>query len=297
MTAEPFKVVPPLSEELSEVVIDRRRRDGDDNYPEWAERRTKTRQPPLVETVSLIIPAKNEARNLATVLEHVPDVVSEVILVDGRSNDVTRSMAKLCNSEVRIVQPAAKGKGNALRSGFDAARGDLIIAIDADGSMMPTEIPNMLYFLRHGYDFVKGSRFMLGGGSLDITPLRGLGNKVLCGMANQMFESKMTDLCYGYFGFRRQFLANLDLRSTGFEIETEITARALLIGLRMTEVPSMELPRRHGNSNLRTFRDGFRVLRTLYRERARASRDGEDGPSSSTTTVAYSEEESLRAAL
>ena len=294
--AEPFKVVPPVQEEEAEVQVERRRQE-DAEYPEWAERRTKARRQPPVETVSLVIPAKNEARNLATVMEHVPDVVTEVILVDGRSNDVTRSMAKLCHSEVRIVQPQAKGKGNALRAGFDAARGDLIIAMDADGSMMPTEIPNMLYFLRHGFDFVKGSRFMIGGGSLDITPLRGMGNKVLCAMANHMYDSSMTDLCYGYFGFRRQFLDHLDLKSTGFEIETEITARAILIGLRMTEVPSMELPRRHGNSNLRTFRDGFRVLRTLYHEKSRAKQEGEEGPSSSSMTIAYSEEDSLRSAL
>jgi hypothetical protein len=61
----------------------------------------------------------------------------------------------------------------------------------------------------------------------------------------------------------------LDLRSTGFEIETEITARAVLVGLRVTEIPSMELPRRSGNSNLRTFRDGARVLQTLFHERER----------------------------
>ena len=241
-----------------------------DESPRWAERRSTTRQAPRRVTVSLVIPTKNEARNLATVLEHVPDAVTEIILVDGLSSDATRAMASAINPNVRIVEELSKGKGNALRAGFAAATGDLIVAMDADGSMMPSEIPNVLYFLEHGFDFVKGSRFTIGGGSLDITPVRRLGNKVLVGLANKLYKSQMTDLCYGFFGFRRQFLDSLDLMSPGFEIETEITARAVLVGLRVTEVPSMELPRRSGMSNLRTFRDGARVLRTLFKERARA---------------------------
>ena len=237
----------------------------------WVERRSSSRKAPRRVTVSLVIPTKNEARNLATVLEHVPDAVTEIILVDGLSSDATRAMASAINPNVRIVEELSKGKGNALRAGFAAATGDLIVAMDADGSMMPSEIPNVLYFLEHGFDFVKGSRFTIGGGSLDITPVRRLGNKVLVGLANRLYKSQMTDLCYGFFGFRRQFLDSLDLMSPGFEIETEITARAVLVGLRVTEVPSMELPRRSGMSNLRTFRDGARVLRTLFKERARAN--------------------------
>jgi hypothetical protein len=91
-------------------------------------------------------------------------------------------------------------------------------------------------------------------------------------LANHLYRTQLTDLCYGFFGFRSQFLDHLDLCSTGFEIETEITVRAVVVGLRMAEVPSMELPRRSGVSNLHTFRDGVRVLRTLYRERASAQR-------------------------
>jgi glycosyltransferase involved in cell wall biosynthesis len=220
-----------------------------------------------------VIPTKNEARNLFTVLEHVPDAVNEIIVVDGLSSDVTEAMVKAVNPAVRVVQERSRGKGRALRTGFAAATGDLIVAMDADGSMAPTEIPNMLYFLAHDFDFVKGSRFIIGGGSLDITPLRRVGNHALVSLANLLYRSQMTDLCYGYFAFRQQFLDYLDLKSTGFEVETEITARAVLLGLRVTEVPSMELPRRTGVSNLHTFRDGARVIRTLFREQARAKRE------------------------
>ena len=124
--------------------------------------------------------------------------------------------------------------------------------------------------MEHGFDFVKGSRFIGGGGSLDITPLRRLGNKGLLFIANVMFHTQLTDLCYGFFAFRRQYLDHLGLCSSGFEIETELTVRALGAGLRIAEVPSVELPRWSGRTNLRTFRDGYRVLRTL----ARAHRAG-----------------------
>jgi len=218
-------------------------------------------------TVSLVIPAKNEARNLATVLEHLPDCVDEVILVDGRSSDVTQLMAITCLPDIRIIDEPAAGKGHALRAGFQAARNDVIVAMDADGSMLPEEIPQILYFLDHGFDFVKGSRFVGGGGSLDITPLRKLGNRGLLMLANRFFDTQLTDLCYGYFGFRRQYLDHLGLTSTGFEIETELTVRAVNAGLRIAEVPSLEMPRRSGRSSLRSFPDGIRVLRTLLHER------------------------------
>lgn len=222
---------------------------------------------PKRSTVSLVIPAKNEARNLATVLGEVPSCVDEVILVDGRSSDVTAQMAQSCRPDIRILSDAGPGKGNALRAGFEAAAGDFIVAMDSDGSMSPREIPQFVYFLENGYDFVKGSRFVGGGGSLDITRLRRIGNRGLLAVANFLYQVQLTDLCYGFFAFRRQYLAHLDLRSPGFEIETEMTVRALVSGLRVAEVPSLEMPRRSGRSSLHVMRDGQRVLRILLQER------------------------------
>jgi glycosyltransferase involved in cell wall biosynthesis len=222
-------------------------------------------------TVSLIIPAKNEARNLPHVLEHLPEGLDEVILVDGQSRDVSCLVAKACRPDIRIVMESTPGKGAALRAGFAAARGDFIVAMDADGSMSPEEIPQYVYFLEHGFDFVKGSRFMGGGGSVDITPLRRLGNKALLTIANTLFDAQFTDLCYGFFAFRRCYLEYLDLHSVGFEIETELTVRASVVGLRIAEVPSLELSRRTGRSSLHAIQDGQRVLATLFEERKRAS--------------------------
>ena len=221
--------------------------------------------------MSLVIPAKNEARNLATVLGHVPPRVGEVILVDGDSTNVTKIMAVSCRPDIRIVSQDEQGKGHALRAGFAAARGDIIVAMDADGSMAPSEIPNFIYFLEHGFDFVKGSRFIGGGGSLDLTAVRRVGNRALLAVANTLYRTTFTDLCYGYFAFYRKYLDHLDLMSSGFEIETESTIRAVRAGLRIAEIPSMEMPRRHGQSSLRSFPDGARVLRTLMRERSSAA--------------------------
>jgi glycosyltransferase involved in cell wall biosynthesis len=217
-------------------------------------------------TVSLVIPTKNEAANISWVLEQVPDCVDEVIVVDGHSTDATLVTARACRPDIRVVEQERTGKGDALLAGFTAARGDVIVMIDADGSMSPAEIPHYVHFLENGYDFVKGSRFMGGGGSRDITHFRRLGNSALLHMVNRLFEAQMTDLCYGYCAFHRRYLEYLDLTTPGFEVETKMIIAALKSGLRMAEVPSLEMPRRFGHSNLRTFRDGTRVLRTVLRE-------------------------------
>lgn len=214
-------------------------------------------------SVSLVIPARNEAHNLGWVLERIPAGIDEVILVDGFSTDATLAMAKFCRPSIRSVTQDRPGKGAALQAGFAAAQGDIIVMIDADGSMDPQEIPHLIWCLQHGFDFVKGSRFVAGGGSLDITPLRRAGNHMLIMLVNRRFHAHLTDLCYGLCAFHRWWLPSLDLSRPGFEVETEMTLHALTAGLRVTEVPSVELPRRSGQSSLRTFRDGWRVLKTI----------------------------------
>jgi len=218
-------------------------------------------------TVSLVVPARNEARNIPWVFEQIPESVDEVILVDGDSVDATVPMARHCLPSVRFVRQNGPGKGNALRTGFLAATGDYVVMMDADGSMSPAEIPHFLHFLEHGYDFVKGSRFVAGGGSLDITRFRRMGNHVLLVAVNRLYHASLTDLCYGFCAFRRSFLELLDLHASGFEIEAEMIVHALRSGLRIAEVPSLELPRRSGSSNLHAISDGRRVLHTLLSER------------------------------
>ncbi|HLY35774.1 MAG TPA: glycosyltransferase family 2 protein [Candidatus Limnocylindria bacterium] len=214
-----------------------------------------------------MIPAKNEAANIGWVLERIPSFVDEVIVVDGLSTDGTLEVAKMIVPDVVVIHETTKGKGAALRAGFAAARGDYVVMLDADGSMDPIEIERFVEHLRAGFDMVKGSRFISGGGTTDMTWLRRFGNARLLEVANTVFGTRFTELCYGYCAFRRSALDRLALDAVGFEIETQIVTRAVRAGLKIAEVPSVEYPRRSGESNLNTFRDGWRVLMTMLRER------------------------------
>jgi len=219
--------------------------------------------------VSVIVPTINEARNLPLVLAEIPDAVHEVLIVDGRSTDGTPEAARSAYPSARIMTQEGRGKGDALRCGFEAATGDILVMMDADGSADPAEIPRFVEVLLGGADFAKGTRFCHGGGSADITPLRSAGNAALSTTVNVLFGTSYSDLCYGFNAFWRHCLPAIDVDCTGFEVETLINIRVARAELTVREVPSYERPRIHGESNLRTFRDGGRVLRTILRERLR----------------------------
>jgi glycosyltransferase involved in cell wall biosynthesis len=221
------------------------------------------------ERVTVVIPAKDEARNVAWVLRRLPPGIHEVILVDGHSVDDTVAVARAVRPDVKVCTERAPGKGAAMRTGMEVAEGDIIVTIDADGSMDPRELDRYIQ-AAHDVDFVKGSRFAAHGGTEDMTLVRRLGNAMLLALVNRLYGAHLTDLCYGYCAVRRSALPALDLRADGFEIETEMTVRALRAGLRVGEVPSFELPRRYGASHLRAFSDGWRVLLTLLSVRVRA---------------------------
>jgi glycosyltransferase involved in cell wall biosynthesis len=241
---------------------------SDDLAVHRTKRFERTRWPrPAQVRVSVVIPAMNEERNIGWVLARMPQNVDEVILVDGNSKDETVAVSRQIRPDIRVVGQERPGKGAALRAGFAAARGDYIVMIDADRSMDPVEIQRYLDVLDQGHDLVKGSRFMDGGGTTDMELVRKLGNGVLRGLVNGLFRTDFTDLCYGFFAFRRARLEDLALRSDGFEIETELVVRAIKADLRIGEVPSFESPRAYGESNLNTWRDGMRVLRTLLQHR------------------------------
>jgi glycosyltransferase involved in cell wall biosynthesis len=218
-------------------------------------------------TVSVVVPAKNEARNLAHVFASIPAWVDEVVLVDGRSTDDTVAEARRLLPSVHIVRQQGRGKGDALRVGFEAAQGDIIVMIDADGSTDGAEITRFVAALLAGADYVKGSRFASGGGSDDITPLRGLGNWVLSTLVNRLFGTRYTDLCYGYNAFWARHLPVLDIDCDGFEVETVMNIRAARAGLRVHEVPSHEHSRMYGLSNLNVVRDGWRIAKVIVHER------------------------------
>jgi glycosyltransferase involved in cell wall biosynthesis len=259
--------------------------------------------PPVVRggepTITAVVPTLNEARNVTPVLQGLPRCVTEIIVVDGHSEDGTPEVALAADPRVRLVMERRRGKGAAMLSGFAAANCDAIVALDADGSMDPRDVLAFQATLGLGYDLVKGSREVVGGGSADFSPLRRAGNAALTRLANILHRTRWTDMCYGYFGFWRDVLPVLDMRTDrlttralaselrvdaghgnqqpngkltygdGFEIETALFLRAARAGLDIAEIPSRELPRTAGESNLRTFRDGARVLSAIARERSR----------------------------
>jgi glycosyltransferase involved in cell wall biosynthesis len=229
------------------------------------ERRFRRRD--LPPRVSVVIPALNEAQNLSYVLSRLPSDVYEVVLVDGGSTDGTPEVARLLLPTVRVVNQDRRGKGNALACGFAESRGDIIVMIDADGSMDPGEIPAFIRPLLHGADFAKGSRCIDGGGSNDISLTRSLGNAMLRGTVNLLYGTGYTDLCYGYNAFWRRCLPSIRLDCDGFEVETQMNIRIAKAGLNVVEVPSFEYERIHGESHLHAVRDGLRVARTILRER------------------------------
>jgi glycosyltransferase involved in cell wall biosynthesis len=228
--------------------------------------------------ISIVIPTRNEARNLEVVLPELPKV-DQVVVVDGQSVDGTLDVARRLLPGVTAVEQTRRGKGNALACGFDAAFGDIIVMFDADGSADPAEIPDFINALTAGGDFAKGTRFQTGGGSMDITALRRTGNAALNKLTNLLFHTRFTDLCYGYNALWRDIVPTLGLPPVnlvdpihplpwgdGFEIETVINCRVAAAGLKIAEVPSVERERIFGETNLRTFADGTRVLRTIIAE-------------------------------
>jgi glycosyltransferase involved in cell wall biosynthesis len=246
--------------------------------------------------ISVVIPAKNEAKNLPWVLERIPDETYELILVDGDSTDDTVAVATAIRRDMKVVGQFAPGKGAALAAGLLSATGDIVVMIDADCSMDPREIPTFVDALVAGADMVKGSRYLDGAGSEDLTPLRNAGNWCLSVSANLLHRTKWSELCYGFAAMWTDVLDPLDILQValppmydpqvadvthrrsgrrprsyghGFEIEALLFCRASRTGLQVVEVPSHERERMHGVSNLLTFRDGVRVLSAVLRERSR----------------------------
>jgi glycosyltransferase involved in cell wall biosynthesis len=216
--------------------------------------------------VSVVIPTMNEAANLPHVLSQVAEEY-EVIVVDGGSTDGTMEVARRLRPSAVVMRQPGRGKGDALFAGFAVSRGDMIVTLDADGSQRASEIESFVEALDAGADFVKGSRSLKGGGSADFTLLRGAGNRALGMAANLMHGTSVTDITYGFNAFWRHCLPYVVNDASGFEGETIMYIRAARAGLRISEVPCYEDRRIHGESNLRTFRDGWRILALIFNER------------------------------
>jgi len=217
----------------------------------------------------VIIPTLNEEENIAGVIRELHQMnYHNILVIDGNSNDRTVEVAK--EFGVNVLLQNGRGKGTALRQVFnhESLNGDVVVMMDADGSMSPKEIPLFIEALDSGADLVKGSRFLWYAHSEDMNLIRRIGNKFFISLVNWLCSANYTDLCYGFAAFRKDAIKKLypHLKSTNFEIETEIFIKARKLGLKVVEVPSIEFRRRHGKSNLSAFRDGLKILKTIVEE-------------------------------
>jgi len=219
--------------------------------------------------VSIVIPTKNEEKNIGYVLKDIKkffeekkDIKYEVIIVDAYSKDRTVEIAKKFGAKVIFDE---FGKGSALIKGMKRAKGDIIISMDADCSNRVNELELLISGIKAGYDVCMGSRFLQGGGTGDMPLIRKIGNKFFVFLVNLLYHANYSDLCYGYRSFKRSAIKKLNLEEKGFGIETEISIKAVKEKLKVLEVPSFEKPRKFGKGNLKTLRDGFVILKVIIK--------------------------------
>jgi glycosyltransferase involved in cell wall biosynthesis len=223
---------------------------------------------PLKLNVGVVIPALNEEKNIGDVLCRLNSIgFSNVLVIDGLSKDGTLKVA--AENGAKIVLQDGRGKGQAIRQVLsnDYLNADALVLMDADGSMDPNEVPRYVEALHNGADVAKGSRFMAGGYTYDMTPFRRFGNDIITGLVNLLFSAEYTDICYGFVALNKKAIQKLAsvLESNNFEIETELFIKAKRMGLNVVEVPSVEYMRKNGQSNLNACRDGFRISKTIFK--------------------------------
>lgn len=258
--------IKPLTSFASQLLQLRLRQELEKSHRHISEKVTPDQKKHQYPRISVVIPIFNEAENLRYILPRIPSNVSEVILVDGQSTDDSLTVARQLLPSIHIEQ-AEKGKGEALKVGFKACKGEIIVMLDGDGSVDPNGIPRLIEALLAGNDFAKGSRFIRGGGSYHITPLRLLGSYGLNVLANKLFRMHTSDLCSGFNAFWRYCLDHIEIDCDGLQVNTLITLSAYQASLKIVEVPYFEQQRISGRGKLRIFRDGWFALRTIFKER------------------------------
>lgn len=226
-------------------------------------------------TVSVVIPIYNEARTLSELVDAVKKVPlrKQVVLVDDGSTDGTWEVVEALAEEtdcslVRLRHPANRGKGAALRTGFAAATGDVVIVQDADLEYDPQEIPKVIAPILDGRaDVVFGSRFMGGAPHRVLFYWHSVGNRFLTMLSNCFTNLNLTDMETCYKAFRREALEPIvpRLRQNRFGFEPEITAHIAHAGLRIYEVGISYSGRTYAEGKKIGWRDGFKAIYCIIR--------------------------------
>lgn len=210
-----------------------------------------------VPSLSIVLPARNESAALAVllpaVLEQVPD--AEVIVVDDGSTDDTATVARAAGARV-IAHPYPKGNGAAIKTGARAARGEVVVFMDADGQHRPEDIPRLLAKLDEGYDMAVGARTFTDHAGAH----RGIANSIFNRFASWMVNHRIEDLTSGFRAVRAdKFRRFLYLLPNSFSYPTTITMSFFRAGLGVAYVP-VTMPPRIGKSHIQPLRDGIRFL-------------------------------------
>jgi glycosyltransferase involved in cell wall biosynthesis len=229
-------------------------------------------EPRKYQTLSVIVPVYNECATVAEVIRRVRastvPLVIDVIVVDDASSDGTdKVLAALADSTVRVLTHAHnRGKGAAIRTALEHAKGDLVLIQDADLEYDPDDWPRLLDpIFKHKAAVVYGSRFT--GERKNMLLLHWIGNRFLSLATNLLYSSTLSDMETCYKLFDQRVIEGMVLKSDRFDFEPEITAKVLRRGYRIYEVPISYAGREVDEGKKITWRDGFGALRALVRFR------------------------------
>jgi glycosyltransferase involved in cell wall biosynthesis len=221
--------------------------------------------------LSIVIPCYNEMRTIRTIVERVraaPVARKEIIIVDDCSIDGTRDILREITPLVDqvIYQEVNQGKGAALRAGFAAATGDVIIVQDADLEYDPNEYPRLLAPIERGQaDVVFGSRFAGGDAHRVVYFWHMVGNKFLTLLSNMCTNLNLTDMETCYKVFKREVIQQITIEEDRFGFEPEITAKVAKLDVVIYEVGISYYGRTYKEGKKIGWRDGFRALYSIIK--------------------------------